>query len=282
MSIWISRQFSSEVSPEGGAQGIYDALIPMLQQWKQQYGFVGSYFVNIGDNANPENGNFTNWAVSAPIYRAIIAMGNEIGNHSYTHLINPPTIDANGNPVPPTWSENTNTLYVTPPANGSAPNWTFDYEFGQSKTILQQNIGITIAGAAVPGADETMSTSQQIMQYYQTVAGGLTGYVTGGWTGVGSGYPNAFGYMSPTDTGSVYIAPNITFDFTEIQFQNKTPEQALADWTVAVQSAVREFRDACDRLALARLWCDQLGYERHGGRPGLQCPDVYGLHRLRL
>src|SRR6202022_4270307 len=32
------------------------------------------------------------------------------------------------------------------------------------------------------------------------------------------------------DTGSVYIAPNITFDFTEIQFQNKTPAQALADW----------------------------------------------------
>ena len=107
-------------------------------------------------------------------------MGNEIGNHSYTHLINPPTVDANGNPVPTivvnggapsTWNENTNTLYVTPPANGSAPNWTFAYEFGQSNTILQQNIGITIAGAAVPGANETMGTSQQIMQYYQTVAG---------------------------------------------------------------------------------------------------------------
>src|SRR6202022_4956706 len=75
-----------------------------------------------------------------------------------------------------------------------------------------------------------MSTSEQIMQYYQTVAGGLTGYVSGGWTGVGSGYPNAFGFMSPTDTGSGYIAPNITFDFTEVQFQLKSPAQALADW----------------------------------------------------
>ena len=82
----------------------------------------------------------------------------------------------------------------------------------------------------MPGAAETVSTSQQIMQYYQSVAGGLTGYVTGGWTGAGSGYPNAFGYIDPTNTGSVYIAPNITFDFTEIQFQNKTPAQALADW----------------------------------------------------
>jgi hypothetical protein len=228
-------QFPSDVSPASGAPGIYDALIPILQQWQQQYNFVGSFYTNIGDNANPANANSTDWSLSAPYYQAIIAMGSEIGNHSYTHLINPPTVDANGNPVPlslgvSTWSENTNTLYVTPPANGSAPNWTFNYEFGQSKTIEQQNIGITIAGAAVPGANDTVATAEQIMQYYQTVAGGLTGYVSGGWTGVGSGYPNAFGYLSPTDTGSVYIAPNITFDFTEVQYQNKTPAQAIADW----------------------------------------------------
>jgi Ca2+-binding RTX toxin-like protein len=229
-------QFPSDVSPESGQPGIYAGLIPILQQWKQQYNFVGSYFVNIGDNANPNNENFTNWAVSLPYYQAILAMGSEIGNHSYTHLINPPAVDANGNPIPidpitgaSTWNENTNTLYVTPPSNGSAPNWTFQYEFGQSKTIEQQNIGITIAGAAVPGANDTVGTSLQILPFYQS-ANGLTGYVTGGWTGVGSGSPNAFGYISPTATNSVYIAPNITFDFTEIQFQHKTPAQALADW----------------------------------------------------
>jgi hypothetical protein len=236
-------QFPSDVSPGAGHPGIYDALIPMLQQWKQQYNFVGSYYINVGDDANPANGNSTNWAVSAPYYKAIIATGSEIGNHSYTHLINPPTVDANGNPVSTTtvttsegpqtinpWDENTNTLYVTPPANGSAPNWTFNYEFGQSKTIEQQNLGITIAGAAVPGANDTVATAQQIEQYYQSVAGGLTGYVNGGWTGVGSGAPNAFGYLTPSDTGSVYIAPNITFDFTEVQFDNKTAAQALTDW----------------------------------------------------
>jgi serralysin len=229
-------QYPTAVSPGNGQPGIYDALIPMLQQWKQQYNFVGTYFINVGDNANPDNGNLTNWAVSLPYYKSILAMGNEIGSHSYTHLINPPTVDANGNPVPlnssgtNTWAGNTNTLYVTPPANGSAPNWTFAYEFGQGNSIINQNIGITIAGAAVPGPNDTMSTSEQIMKYYQTVAGGLTGYVNGGWTGVGAGYPNAFGYLTPTDTGSVYIAPNITFDFTEIQYQNKTPAQALADW----------------------------------------------------
>ncbi|MBR0843456.1 hypothetical protein JQ607_24935 [Bradyrhizobium liaoningense] len=231
-------QFPSDVSPEGGGAGIYDQLLPILQQWKQQFNFVGSYYANIGDNANPANENFTNWAVSAAYYNALMAMGNEIGTHSYTHLINPPTVDADGNPVPTTiingevvstWNENTNTLYATAPANGSAPNWTFAYEFGQSKSILEQQLGITLAGAAVPGANDFIATSAQILPYFQSAAG-LTGYVTGGWTGAGAGYPNAFGYIDPNNTGSVYIAPNVTFDFTEIGYQHKTPEQALADW----------------------------------------------------
>ena len=88
---------------------------------------------------------------------------------------------------------------------------------------MESNIGIPIAGAAVPGANDTVATSDNIEQYYQTSAlpAGVTGYVEGGWTGVGSGAPNAFGYIDPSDTGSVYIAPNITFDFTEIQYDNK-------------------------------------------------------------
>ena len=84
----------------------------------------------------------------------------------------------------------------------------------------------------MPGAPETAATAAQIEQYYQTgsLPAGLTGYVNGGWTGVGSGSPNAFGYIDPSNTGSVYIAPNITFDFTEVQYQNKSPETALTDW----------------------------------------------------
>ena len=36
--------------------------------------------------------------------------------------------------------------------------------------------------------------------------------------------------MSPTDQNSVYIAPNMTFDFTEIQYQGNSPTTALAHW----------------------------------------------------
>ena len=88
-------QFPSDVSPVdangNSLPGIYDKLIPILQQWKQQYGFVGSFYINIGDTPNAADPTTTNWAKVLPYYQAIEAMGGEIGNHSYTHLINPPT-----------------------------------------------------------------------------------------------------------------------------------------------------------------------------------------------
>ncbi len=267
----------------------------------------------------------TNWAKSLPYYEQILALGGEIGTHSYTHLINPPTtrftahtvgataagattitldqvpsfygitvgmwltgtgigsnttlpgaageggavantqvIAVNGNTitisyipagfggtnqgtiasipggttltfsVPP---ENTNFLEPTTGTNLSSDGnpFTYAYEFGTSKTTLEQQLSLalghpfTIYGAAVPGAAETAATSQNIMAYFPSGAG-YTGYITGGWTGINSGYPSAFGYINPTQQGSVYIAPNMTFDFTEIQYEGKTVAQAEADW----------------------------------------------------
>jgi Ca2+-binding RTX toxin-like protein len=230
-------QFPSDVSPTDAnnqpVPGIYDKLLPILQQWKQQYNFVGSYFINIGDGANTTDPASTNWAVSAPYYQQVLALGGEIGNHSYTHLLNPPS----GIPT-----ENTN--YLNTGVGTGTNQFTFDYEFNQSKQIEQTQLGIPIAGAAVPGAPETLATDQNILPYYQSVPGGLTGYVTGGWTGVGSGYPNVIGYLTPTDQNTVYIAPNITFDFTEFEFQKnpdgsyKTVTQVQDDWTQQFNSVL--------------------------------------------
>ncbi len=328
-------QFPSDVSPGGGAAGIYDVLLntpvssvnsadqsnlSILAYLQQQYDFVGSYYINIGDNANPANENSTNWAVSTPYYLQLLQMGNEIGTHSLTHLIDPsqPTApvttttigttiagatqvnvsalpsyngatlgmivtDAAGdfgtatatnvaytyisgysvNPaggytldltyqpggygsanegvinqiasgtmldfaVP---SENTNFLSTgATDTTGTNPNFTYNYEFGQSASTINTQLGITVAGAAVPGANDYLPDSQQILSYFPSKSGGLTGYVSGGWTGVGSGSPNAFGYITPGNTSSVYIAPNETFDFSEVQFENKTQAQALSDW----------------------------------------------------
>ena len=322
-------QFPADVLPTAGGPGIYDTLIPILQQWNQQYDFVGSYYINIGDNsANATDPSTTDWAKSLPYYKALLALGSEIGNHSYTHLINPPTTTitettvgdtpagstqitlsalpsfagvtvgmfvtggglgtntvvsgaageggavantqvtaVSGNTITISYvpggfgtandgtladipagttltfsvpAENTNFLQTaTTGAVNSATGFpfTYDYEFNQSKLLEQQQLGTTIEGAAIPGANETFATDQNILPYYQSVAAttttpGYTGYLTGGWTGVGSGYPSAIGYMSPsaTDTGALYIAPNMTFDFTEVQYEGKTVAQAEADW----------------------------------------------------
>ncbi len=55
-------------------------------------------YINLGDNptgtgtgANGSEVTTTNWTTSLPYYQAILAMGGEIGNHSDTHLISPPT-----------------------------------------------------------------------------------------------------------------------------------------------------------------------------------------------
>ena len=344
-------QYPTDVSPAGGGGGIYDKLIPILQQWKTQYNFVGSYYINIGDNPLSATGpTTTDWTKSLAYYKAIEAMGGEIGNHSYTHLVNPPAttvaettttdtpagvdqltlaalpsfagvtvgmvvtglnIGANtlshggvrqhldpqlcprGVRHSKSWSPRRHTArhdaYLRSPdgeyqfpADGTGP-FTYDYEFNQSKLIEQTQLGHPIYGAAVPGAPETYATAQSILAYYQSVAAtattpGYTGYVTGGWTGVGAGYPGAIGYMSPTSQGLVYIAPNITFDFTEIQYQGKTVAQAEADW--AAQFNAIAANSAGTPIVVWPI--HDYGAAAWDTRPTpqpLYHADVHGLHR---
>lgn len=193
-------QYSDEVKPEDGSAGIYTKMLPILDQWKALYNFVGSYYVNIGND--PAQQRTTDWSVSAPIYARMMAAGNEIGLHSYTH------------------PEDTNVL--TPDQ--------IAYEFGAERVELEKQMSaylgrqVSLGGAAVPGAPETIATSQEIMKYVS--------YLSGGYTGVGAGYPNAFGYMTPGNAsdGKVYLAPNTMFDFSLIEFQKKTVAEAEAIW----------------------------------------------------
>jgi Ca2+-binding RTX toxin-like protein len=193
-------QEREEVNPENNAPGIYDKLIPILSDWKAKYNFVGSYYVNIGNSA--ATGQSTDWAVSLPYYKQLMDMGNEIGSHSYTH------------------PHDTNIL----------TDEQIKFEFGQSRAELQTQLSnflgrdVQIAGAAVPGAPEQIATSQEILKYVT--------YLSGGYSGVGAGYPNAVGYMTPGNaaSGQVYIAPNTSFDFTLMEFQKKTVAEAEAVW----------------------------------------------------
>ena len=183
-SLFISRNDMDQAQEHDEVAITHVPLYSLLQDWKQNYNFVGSYYIDIGNN--PSNGQWTDWDISGPLFNKYIALDNEIGTHSWTHphftdLLSPSEIE---------------------------------YEFNQSMNEISANVGSTwrgknVRGGAVPGAPENFSTATEILQH-------LT-YLTGGWASVGAGYPSAFGYLSP-DINKVYFSPNMSFDFTMIEF----------------------------------------------------------------
>ena len=199
-SLFLSRNdmdvspFFDSVNPSDGSPGVYDLMLPIVDRWKTDFNFVGSYYINIGDS--PETGQYTDWELSRPYYEALLAAGNEIGTHSYTHLKE----YAGYNP--------TNNTNIATPAQ-------IEFEFNRSKQVIEQQLGITVTGAAVPGAPEQLPTSKEIIQYFD--------YMSGGATVVGAGYPSAFGFLEPGQE-SVYLAPNLWFDFTLIGFGIPVPD----------------------------------------------------------
>ena len=204
---------------------IYDSLLPIVQNWHNAYGFVGSFYVNIG--ANPPD-QMTDWSVSKPIYQQLIAMGNTIGSHSWTHPDNSNLL-SNAHPdlagllalVDPRSPTAVDPSTLTNAQKAILFN-SFTFQFEYSKYLLEKQLGIPITGLAVPGAPEKIETALQIMQGFD--------YITAGYSSQGAGYPGAFGYVDPTHTDTVYLAPNMKFDFTLIGFENLTPAQAAAEW----------------------------------------------------
>ncbi len=170
---------------------VNEPLLPILQTWKDQYDFVGSYYINIG--AYAANQEETNWSYSAPLYKKYLALGNEMGTHSYTH----------------------------PHDTNIKTDAQLRWEFAESRTIIERELGITDLSGAVPGAPEDLRTSLEIIKHLD--------YLSGGYSGVGAGFPNAFGFLNPTQ-GKVYLSPNMSFDFTLVQFQNRSAEESKQIW----------------------------------------------------
>ena len=88
-------QFPLDVSPvdDNGnpLPGIYDTLIPILQQWNTAIQFHRILLRQHRRQSDRHRPVTTDWAKSLTYYHAIEALGGEIGTHSYTHLISPPT-----------------------------------------------------------------------------------------------------------------------------------------------------------------------------------------------
>ena len=204
--------------------GIYDKLLPILDKWNKDYNFVGSYYINVGNNPPDQT---TDWNKSGPYYQQMLAQGNEIGTHSYTH------------------PEDTNVLTPT----------DLEFQFNQSQSVIEQNLGINVTGAAIPGAPEGFAVSQELKKYLD--------YVSGGYSGVGAGYPNAFGLPFKGED-YVYLAPNMKFDFSLIEFEKKTVPEAEAVWN-------QEYNDIASHAAMPIFhwpWHDYASTTAPGAAPG--------------
>jgi serralysin len=145
-SLFLSRDDVDQSRFSAEAPIVESKLADVLTAWKTKYGFVGTHFINIGNN--PALGESTNWNVMKPIYQRWLALGNEIATHSYTH----PEFPSN---LTPTQAE---------------------FEFNQSKNVISQQLGINVTGAATPGNPDSLALDKQIDNYFQYYTGVGTSY----------------------------------------------------------------------------------------------------------
>jgi serralysin len=208
-SLFASRNDADLSKFSNVAPRVQNKFADVLTEWKSNYGFVGSHFINIGIDSTTAAGQSliatscpyclalqiegspqgTDWTVMKPIYQRWLALGNEIGTHSYNHPMN---------------------------VNDLTPE-QLQFEFEGSKIEINRQLGINMTGAATPGNPENLAVDRQLDQYFSYV------------TGVGSAYKNAFGFIDP-DAKAVSFVPNISFDFNLIDFRKLTVAQAEAEW----------------------------------------------------
>lgn len=191
-------------------------LYNIINNWKNTYNFIGSYYLNIGDGED-------NWTTSTQynnyitLYKKYLTLGSEIGTHSYTH-----PVDTN----------------VLTPAQ-------IQYEFADSRLLLEQitQWGLTNVGGAAPGAPDNLPAANEMLKHVS--------YLSGGYSGRGAGFANAMGYLTPADT-KVYLSPNMTFDFTNIEFLKKTPAQTEVIW----ENEFKALTDYANQAVIHWPWHD--------------------------
>lgn len=175
-------------------------LLEFLKDWKAKYNFVGSYYINNGNN--PTTGEFTDWSVSKPLYDQYIALGNEIGTHSYTHPQRTSDLDAN----------------------------TLRFEFEQSKIEIEAGLGNTVLGTAIPGEDENLFVVDELKKYLDYISG------HGFYSSSDRHFNPSIGFLTPDDN-LLYYSLNMTPDYVLGDVMKLTPEQSIQFWKDEMASA---------------------------------------------
>lgn len=151
-------------------------LFDILDRWKRDYQFKGSFYINIGNDQ--QIGEFTDWDLSGPLYKNYMAIGNEIGTHSYTHP--------------------QDTKQLTPEE--------LEFEFQQSKIEIGQQLEMTVTGTGIPGEDENLFVYDNIKSYFDYISGHTLYSDSRHIQSLG------IGYLTPNED-TVYFSLNMTPDF---------------------------------------------------------------------
>lgn len=175
-------------------------LLEILKEWKRDFNFVGSYYIDIGNN--PANGEYTDWSVSGPLYREYIALGNEMGTHSWTH------------------PHHTSQLTAA----------ELEFEFKDSAAEIGNRLGVPVVGAAVPGMGESLRVVETLNPWLD--------YLSGRTGKAGIAFPGAFGFLEPQHS-MMYFSLNMIPDFEAIDYLNNTPDQTKALWKNDIDVALK-------------------------------------------
>lgn len=170
---------------------VCSALNQKLKEWKLRYNLVSSCYINIG--CDESKGERTDWAVSGPIYKQYLILGNEIGTHSYSHPFN--------------------TRELT--------DGQLDFEFQESKRVIEQQLDIAIRGGAVPGRAESLRVSQRVDSYLD--------HLSGRYSGIDGHYAGAIGFPYPS-CRLVYFCYHLDADYTLIEWYKKSAAETESRW----------------------------------------------------
>ena len=66
-SVFIARNDMDQAMIAASLPETEIPLLDIITDWKRDYNFVGSYYIDIGNN--PIIGQYTDWSVSAPLYQ---------------------------------------------------------------------------------------------------------------------------------------------------------------------------------------------------------------------
>jgi hypothetical protein len=166
-----------------------------LTRWHDAYNFVGTHYLNVGENASALEPEFTNWSVAKPIYSRILAAESDLGSHTAAH----------------------------PMFINRLPDAEIVRQYVNGLGWIEGNMSVSGLGAAQPGDPETLRTLYLLAPTLRDR------FYSGGYSGVGSGYPNAFGYVD-ANSSMVVMMPNIFFDFSGVEFLKWTPQQCADFW----------------------------------------------------